>query len=154
LPGYDVAGGVDQHDGRPGPHGEGLPDLEVGVVGDRVLEAQPRDRRAQGVAMVLGRKLARVDAEDDEILGELLTKPAQLADVVVAIDSTGGPELEEDEATGEVGEANRVVGVHPVEGGGKLGGAGAASVGKHLTSLAARGAKRSARCRSALAQAA
>jgi hypothetical protein len=46
---------------------------------------------------VLGRKFGRVNANHYQLIRELLTEPAQLRDVVVAVYSGVGPEFEQDD---------------------------------------------------------
>ena len=64
----DVAGGIDQHQRRPGAHGVGAPDAEVGVLRHRMRDAVALDDPAQVLDRFLVLELRRVDADDDELV--------------------------------------------------------------------------------------
>ena len=117
----DVALRVDQHQGRPGPRGVGLPGRQLGVVEHRVVDGVALDGGDQRVRVGLVDELRRVDADDDQLLGVLLLHRAQLVEDVQAVDAAERPEVEQDEAASEVADGQRGGGVEPAAAG-ELGG--------------------------------
>ncbi len=109
----DVPLRVDQHQGRPGACGVGLPGHELGVVEHRVTHVVPLHRCGQGVRIRLVLELRRVHADHHELVGVLLLDLTQLVEHVQAVDAAEGPEVEEHEPAAQVRQGERPVGVQP-----------------------------------------
>jgi hypothetical protein len=111
--GDDVALRVDEHQRGPGASGVGLPGLEVGVVEHRVRDLVALRGRPQRVRVGLVHELRRVDAHDDELTVVLLLQRPKLVEDMQAVDAAERPEVEQDEAAAQVGQAQGALGVQP-----------------------------------------
>ena len=90
----EVAGGIDDDARRPRLRAVAPPDLQVGVVGDRMLDLVANEDPLQVVGALLVRELRRVHADDDELVGEALLERLEIAQHVHAVDAAVGPEVE------------------------------------------------------------
>jgi hypothetical protein len=109
----DVPLRVDQHQGRPGPGGVRLPGDQLGVVEHRVVHGVALDRRRQRHRVGLVHELRRVHPDHDQLVGVLLLHRAQLVEDVQAVHAAERPEVEEYEASAQVAQRERAVGVQP-----------------------------------------
>ena len=118
----NVAGGVDQHQSRPGVDAEPLPELVLGVDDDGMRDTVPPDGLSDVLGVLLGKELRRVDADDDHrIVRKPIFDPGQDRQEMQAVDSTEGPEVEHRHATPQVaGGAERAARVEPGNAGQKL----------------------------------
>ena len=98
----DVALRVDEHQGRPGSRGVGLPGHQLGVVEDRVSDVVPLDRGRQRHRIRLVLELRRVHPDHDQLVGVLLLDLPELVEDVQAVDAAERPEVEQHEAAAEV----------------------------------------------------
>ena len=74
----------------------------------------PLDRRLDRGRVALVLELRGVDADDDELLGEPLLDRPQLVEDVQAVDAAERPEVEQHDATAQLGEGQVVTaGVEP-----------------------------------------
>ncbi len=105
--------GIHQEDGRPGLHAVAVPDFPFGVVEDRVVNLIAVHGLADVGWIFLAVELRRVDADDDQLIGILLFQPDQVGYLVDAVNSTQGPEVEDDDLAAQVLELNRGPGANP-----------------------------------------
>ena len=98
----DVTLRVDEHQGRPGPCGVGLPGHQVGVVEDGVPDVVPLDRGRQRHRVRLVLELRRAHPDHDQLAGVLLLDLPELVEDVQAVDAAERPEVEQNEAPAEV----------------------------------------------------
>src|SRR3546814_6076657 len=103
----DVPLRVDQHQGRPGTGGIGLPGDQLRVVEDRMVHRVALDRSPERVRIGLVHELRRVRPDHDQLVGELLLYRAQLVEDVQAVDAAEGPEVEQHEASAELAQGQR-----------------------------------------------
>src|SRR5437870_2494449 len=120
---------VDEHQRRPGPAAEALPDGKVPVIHHRMLDAIPEHRFPQVGRLALSRELGRMDADHDHPVSILLFDLPQLRKGVHAVDSTEGPEIDDCQPPAQVGDVQRPGYVEPVEPFREVGGANHAGVG-------------------------
>ena len=119
-----VAARVDEVERRPGARAKGLPVGEVGVVEDGVLNSQPEDGLAQVLGLALGGELGRVDGDDLDGVGVAALDLPQLRKHVEAVDSSVGPEVEDEEPSAEVAHRHLAARVEPGHAGWGTSGAG------------------------------
>ena len=100
----DLAIGSDEHEGGPSARGVLAPDDEVGVVDDRVLYLVAHDGAADVVGGLLSVELGRVDSDHYQLIGVLLFQFPQLRKHVHAVNSTVGPEVQDEYLAHEVAE--------------------------------------------------
>ena len=100
----DVALGVDDDEGRPGASRVGAPRDELGVVEDGMVDGVALDRRGECVRVGLVLELGRVHPDDGQRVGVLRLDRTQLVEDVEAVDTAEGPEVENEDATPEVGQ--------------------------------------------------
>src|SRR6202022_320934 len=100
----DAAFRVDEHQRGPSPAAELVPDLEVPIVDDRVLDPVSQYSLAQVRGIALRRELRRVDADHDHPVPVLPLDLPQLRKDVHAIDSAEGPEIDEGQPPPQVGD--------------------------------------------------
>ena len=115
-----VARRVDEDQGGPGAHAVTLPDREFGVIDDRMVDLVAPDGVAKRGCLPLVGKLRRMDPNDRQGLGKPGIQRLQLREDVQAVDSAVGPEVEQDHASPEICEAERMRGVEPLHAFGKL----------------------------------
>src|SRR5207302_159395 len=107
---------VHEHQRRPPAHGVTVPDREVVVLHDRVLDAQLAHRIDDLVERLLPAELGTVHADDGQALRRVLAVPVpQLRDHVFAVVSAERPELDGDDAAAEALDAQRCA-VDPLAG--------------------------------------
>ena len=111
----DLAVRSDEHERGPGACGVLSPDYEVGVVDDRVLYLVAHDGPADVVGRLFSVELGGVDSDYDHLGGVLLFQFPQLRKHVHTVNSTVGPEVQDDDLALEVAECERAFGVQPVE---------------------------------------
>ena len=116
----DLAQGVNEHQRRPGAHAVLLPDGKVVVVDDGMVDGVAADGLRDGLGRLLLGKLGRMDADDGERVGVTLLQLPQLRKDMQAVNSAEGPEIEDHQPAGEVGQPQRPVGIDPVLTGRKL----------------------------------
>src|SRR5207249_2898727 len=93
----DAALRVDEHQGRPGAAAKLVPDGEVAVVDDRVLDAVAQHGLAKVRCLALRREFGRVDADHDHPVAIFALDAPQLRKRVHTVDSTEGPEVDDGE---------------------------------------------------------
>src|SRR5205823_7558967 len=108
-----VALGVDQHQGGPGAYAVAPPDDPLGVVDHRVGDLVAQDGLADRFGVLLVVELGRVYADDDQDAGVLGLQLGQVRQGVDAVDAAERPEVEQDDAALEVGQADGAGGVEP-----------------------------------------
>jgi hypothetical protein len=117
LPGHlrhDVAGRVDDGQGRPRPRRVGVPRGELGIVEHRVVDAVTLHRGLDGVRVGLVHELRRVDPDRHQHVGEPLLQLTQLVDHVQAVHAAERPEVEQHDLPAQRGEGQRLAsGVQP-----------------------------------------
>jgi hypothetical protein len=117
LPGHlrdDVPLGVHDDEGRPGPGGVGLPRDQLRVVEDRVVHLVALDGRSQRLGVGLVGELRRVHPDGDQDVGVLLLERTQLVQHVQAVDAAERPEVQQDDASPQVRQAEvGAAGVEP-----------------------------------------
>jgi hypothetical protein len=112
--GDDVPLRVDHDKGRPGSGGVRLPRHQLGVVEDGVPHGIALDRGLDRRRVALVLELRRVHPENDELLGEPLLDRPQLVEHVKTVNAAERPEVEQDDASAELGERQGVAaGVEP-----------------------------------------
>jgi len=117
---HDVAGRVDEHDGRPGVGAPITPHRKVAVVDHRVLEPVTPDDVADVLGVALIGELGTVDPDHDQLVGVLRLESLQVGDDVDAVDTPVGPEVEQDQLAAQLCEAQGTLDVEPLETVGKL----------------------------------
>lgn len=85
---------IDQDHGRPSADAIVAPNGKRRIVDHRVIDPVAHDGGAQIGGDPFGGKLGGVDANDYEFGGILVAELTQLRNVMVAVNSTKGPELE------------------------------------------------------------
>ena len=110
----DVALRVDHGDGRPRAHAVVMPHAELPVVDDRMQDAEPVACLGDALGMALCRELAGVHSDDREDVRETFMQLPNTREHVHAVDSTVRPEVEQDDASAQVGEANGAFQTNPV----------------------------------------
>src|SRR5450756_1853903 len=93
---HQLAGRVDEDKGRPRAGPERLPDHEIGVIEDRMVQPIALDRVANARIVVLRGVLARMDADYDQRVSELGLEVLKVGDDVLAVDAAKRPEVEQD----------------------------------------------------------
>ena len=116
-----IAVRIDEIERRPGARAERLPVLEVGVVENRVLNPQAQDRLAQVLGLALGRELGRVDRDNLQGVGVASFKLPQLRKYMQAVDSSVGPEMQDQQTSAEVLHRHFAPGVEPGHAAGHIG---------------------------------
>ncbi len=111
--GDDVPLGVDHHQRGPGPHRVLLPRGQLGVVEHRVLHPVPLHGVHHRLVLRLVHELRRVHPDDHHRVPVLLLQLPQLVQDVQAVDAAEGPEIQNDDASPQVGEG--VLGVARVQ---------------------------------------
>ena len=92
---------------------ERVPDREVGVERDRILDAHVLRGPADVVGVVLERELRRVDADDDQALIHVLLVPrADVAERAQPVDARVRPEVDEHDLPAQAVRGERL-GVEP-----------------------------------------
>src|SRR5918994_1510635 len=110
----NVTLGVDKRQGRPGPHGVGLPGREVRVVEDWMPHVVALDGGADGPVVRLVRELRRVDAYHRQDVGVLLFDGPQLVEHVQTVHAAERPEVQQDETSAQRTQRQALVpGVEP-----------------------------------------
>ncbi len=105
---------VEDRDRRPAGDAPRVPDLHLGVDGDRVLELVVAQEIAEPLDALLFVELGRVDADDDHRLRlEIGLDPLQRRKRLHAVDAAARPEVDHDDAPGELAERERVIDVEP-----------------------------------------
>ena len=111
---HDVALGVDHDQRRPGAHGVLGPGDHLRVVEHRVVDLIAADGGLDRRGLALVQELRRVDTHRDQEVGEFLLHRPQLVQDVQAVDATAGPEVEQDDASAQLGEGDSAAtGVEP-----------------------------------------
>ena len=123
-----VARGVDEHEGRPSAAGVLLPHLELLVVDDRVFQPVAAYGRAEVGDLFLVGEFGRVDSDNHQLTGVLLFQFPQLRKNMGAVDSTVGPEVEDDDLAPQFLHGDGAVGVGPFQPLGKFRGGDCAGV--------------------------
>ncbi|MGC0339337.1 hypothetical protein RKD20_004371 [Streptomyces sp. SLBN-8D4] len=95
---------VDHHERRPGTDRVLLPGRELRVVEDGMPDAVPLDGVRHRRVLRLVRELRRVHPDHHDGVAVLLLQLSELVEDVQAVHTTKGPELEDDDATPQVGE--------------------------------------------------
>ena len=106
---------VNEHQRRPGTAGVLPPHLELGVIDDGVLQLVALGRQQHVVGVLLVGELGRVDAYHHQLVRVLFFHFPQLRKHMHAVDSTVGPEVENDHLAAQVGHAQWPVGVDPFD---------------------------------------
>jgi len=104
---YDVSRWVDEDQSGPGAHAVALPHQEFRVIHDRMSNLVTSDRVAKGDCLPLIGKLGGMDPDDRQGQGEFRFQRLQLREDVQAVDSAVGPEVEQDQPSAEIREAER-----------------------------------------------
>ena len=125
----DAALRVDEHQRRPGAAAELVPDGEVPIVDDRMLDAVAQHRLAKIRRVALRRELGGVDPDHDHPVAIFALDLPQLRKGVHAVDSTEGPEVDDREPPPQIGDVQRPGDVDPIESPRKIGCPHAARVG-------------------------
>ena len=110
-----IALGVNQHERRPSPGAEFLPDAHLRIVDDRVRNLIPHDGFADILVVLFVGELRRMDADHDELPVVLLFEERQIGEHVHAVDAAEGPEVEQDELASQVLQPQRGRGIQPVQ---------------------------------------
>ena len=111
----NIAGRIDEHQRRPRTNAVLLPDLEVAVVDDGMVDLVAQNGSTQVLGLLLSREFGGVDAHDCEFTSVLFFQFPQLRKYVHAVNSTVGPKIEDHQSAAKVCQAQRVVGVQPVK---------------------------------------
>ena len=111
----DLALGVDEHEGWPGPAGILLPDLELGVVDYGVLKLIALHGLVDVGPFLLIGELGRMNADDHQLACILLFQFPQLRKNVCAVDSTVGPEVEDHDLASQLLHGQGAVSVDPFQ---------------------------------------
>ena len=115
VPADHVAARVDEEERGPGARAVALPVLEIGVVEDGVLDPQAQHGLAQVAGLALGRELGRMDGDDLDGGRMAALDLPQLREHVHAVDSSVGPEVQDQQPPGEIVERQRAARVDPLE---------------------------------------
>jgi hypothetical protein len=99
----NFAARIDQNHRGPGPHGILLPDFVTGIVEDGVLDPQALGRLLDAGDLTLSREFGRMNADDDQLIGETLTEPGQLPDIMLAVYSAERPKLQQHNLPAQIG---------------------------------------------------
>jgi len=97
-----AAGGVDEHERRPRPHGVGVPGHAAGIVEDGVLDAVARDGEADRAVIALVGELRRVHRDDVQHIGTAALQLAQLLHDVQAVHAAQRPEVQQHDPAAQV----------------------------------------------------
>lgn len=118
----DVPLRVDDDERRPRAHGVLLPGRQLRVVQHRMLHAVPLDRVHDRLVLGLVHELRRVHADDHDRVPVLPLQLPQLVQDVQAVDAAEGPEIQDDDASPQVGQGVLLVArVQPAALAGQLG---------------------------------
>lgn len=124
--GDDVPLGVDHDQRGPGPHRVLLPGGQLRVVQDGVVHLVALHGVHDRLVLRLVHELGRVDADDHHGVAVLLLQLAQLVQDVQTVHTAEGPEVQDDDASPQVGEGvGAVTGVEPAALADQFGGADA-----------------------------
>ena len=113
--------GTDEHESGPGAAGVLLPDHEVGVVYDGVLDFVAQDGASNTVGSLLRVEFGRMDSDYREFTSVLFLQFPQLRKHMHAVNSTVSPEIEDEHLAAEIGKRQRAFGVQPIQAVGKSG---------------------------------
>ena len=91
----DLPQRINEDNGGPGAHAVLAPEIKFSIVNHRVFDAVAHHRGADIRRELFGGKLSRMYADHHQFDGVLLTKLTQLRNIMVAVNSTEGPELEQ-----------------------------------------------------------
>ncbi len=98
----DASGGINKHQTRPGADSVLLPDEEIGIIDDRVMNVVPLNGGADVRGDLFGGEFRRVNPDDDEMIGEFRFEPPQPRQYMETVNSTIGPKVENHELATEV----------------------------------------------------
>ena len=119
--GDNVTCRVDQDECRPGTRAIGAPDLEVGVIGDGMLDTVANDDAADVLGLTLVRELGGMNSNDDQFVAILLLQTSKVRKDVYAVDAAVRPEIQEDDLALQIGlQTERLRDVQPADGPGQL----------------------------------
>lgn len=102
--GDDIALGVDDDERGPGPYGVLLPGRQFRIVEDRVVDLVPLDGVDDGLVLGLVDELRRVHPDDHQGVAVLLLQLAQLIEDMQTVHTAKGPEIQNHNASSQVGE--------------------------------------------------
>jgi hypothetical protein len=111
---------IDQDQRRPGLDAPVVPHLAPGIVGDGVLDAIAQDHLAHVLGILFVRELGRVDADHDQLVGELVLQTPEVGEFVDAVDTPIGPKIDEYDLAAELRQGKRPVDVEPIQVRGQL----------------------------------
>jgi hypothetical protein len=120
---HDIAFGVDDDERRPRLHGVLRPGLHLRIVENRVMDLVALDRRLDRRGLPLVEELRRMHADGDQDVGELRLQRPQLVEHVEAVHTAAGPEVEQHDASAQLGELERAAARVQPDVTGQLGGA-------------------------------
>jgi hypothetical protein len=90
----DLALGINEHQGRPGPDRVAFPDIEIVVVDDRVADFISEYRLTHAARGLLCGEFGRVDTDHHHLRGVLPLQFPQLRKYVHVVDSAVCPEID------------------------------------------------------------
>lgn len=93
---------IDEDQGRPGAHGVRLPDGEVGIVHDGMVQVLPLGGGEDAARLMLRRELAAMHTDDRDRVAQRRFDLPQLRQDVLAVRSAVRPEVEDYDAAPEV----------------------------------------------------
>jgi hypothetical protein len=117
----NLAAGVNQHERRPRPHRVLLPHNHLVVVHDGVFDVVAQNRLADVLGLLLREELGGVDADDHQRVGVLALQSLQVGQDVHAVDAAVSPEIEQHDLAAQFAQAERAVGVEPLQAFGEVG---------------------------------
>jgi hypothetical protein len=97
-----VALRINEDQGGPGPHAVALPGDEVGVIDHGMGDLVSPDGVAKRGRLALVGELGGVDPDNGQGLGVFRFQRLQLREDVQAVDSAGGPELQQHHPPAEI----------------------------------------------------
>jgi hypothetical protein len=121
---YDRASRIDGDEGGPCAHGVRAPHAELAIVQNRMGRTEPDGGVTNARRVAFGDVLAAVHPDDGDGFGKPLLELPQLRQHMDAVDSTVGPEVEEEQLAAKVAECEPpTAGMQPIERVGKVWGA-------------------------------
>lgn len=111
--GDDIALGIDDDEGGPGPYGVLLPGGELGVVEHGVMHLIALDGVDDGLVLGLVHELRRMDPDDHHGVAVLLLELAQFVQDMQTVNAAKCPKIEDNDASSQVSEG--VLGVARIE---------------------------------------